>query len=54
MLCCRRGTNQIDRPLAILTFGFANNVDVTAGLVLDISDGLSSTTNDQADRPVGH
>lgn len=45
--------NEVDRPLAVLALGFADNVDVAARLVLDVADCLAAAADDEADSAVG-
>lgn len=49
----RNGADEVYRPLAILTLGFADDVDVAARLVLDVADCFAAAANDEADGAVG-
>lgn len=47
------GANEVYGPLAVLTLGFANDVDVAARLVLDIADCFAAAADDEADGAIG-
>lgn len=49
----RNGADEVYGSLAVLALGFADDVDVTARLVLDVADRFAAAANDEANGAVG-